>query len=453
MIRFLPLLFCALPVFGEAALRIVTFQSDATPGLGTPLCFALVQPGKQIDHSLTARGIVIYADKPIVLAAVDWVGIGNEGHDRWRDALAKAAGTTRDRVTVHVLHQHDAPGYDETAERLAASVGLGGQLFDIEATRRAIDKAAEAIRKAKPQPVTHMSIGKARVEQVASNRRILGPDGKIQYTRMSSCRIPEAIAAPEGTVDPFVYSLGFWNGAKPVASLSYYTTHPQSHYGKGGISWEFVGMARHMREEAVPGAAHIHFNGASGNVAAGKYNDGSPERRPMLADRLAAGMKQAWETAVKQPVKASDVEWRVEPVALPVTARSTIASLRQDLENTSLPAPKRLSAARHLAFHQLRAEGRTIPVNLLRIGQAHVLHLPGELFVEYQLAAQKMRPDVPVLMAAYGDYGPGYIGTAVAYGQGGYETSEVSRTAPEVENVLLAAMQKLLQAKPVPSHP
>lgn len=77
-----------------------------------------------------------------------------------------------------------------------------------------------------------------------------------------------------------------------------------------------------------------------------------------------------------------------------------------------------------------------------------MLHLPGELFVEYQLAAQKMRPDLFVAMAAYGDYAPGYIGTEIAYGQGGYETSErASRVAPEVEGVLMQAMRELLTSE------
>ena len=65
--------------------------------------------------------------------------------------------------------------------------------------------------------------------------------------------------------------------------------------------------------------------------------------------------------------------------------------------------------------------------------------------MEYQLAAQKMRPGSPVLMAAYGDYGPGYIGTAVAYTQGGYETGPVSRVAPGVEEALTRAMRELLK--------
>jgi len=59
-----------------------------------------------------------------------------------------------------------------------------------------------------------------------------------------------------------------------------------------------------------------------------------------------------------------------------------------------------------------------------------------------------MRPDLFVAMAAYGDYGPGYIGTTVAYGEGGYETSQrASNVAPEVEPILMNAMKQLLEVK------
>jgi len=49
-------------------------------------------------------------------------------------------------------------------------------------------------------------------------------------------------------------------------------------------------------------------------------------------------------------------------------------------------------------------------------------------------------------MAAYGDYGPGYIGTALAYKQGGYETgTRASNLAPDVEAVLMDSLRKLLR--------
>jgi hypothetical protein len=48
-------------------------------------------------------------------------------------------------------------------------------------------------------------------------------------------------------------------------------------------------------------------------------------------------------------------------------------------------------------------------------------------------------------MAAYGDYGPGYIGTSDSYPQGGYETGVVSRVTPRAEAILMRAIQELLK--------
>ena len=51
-----------------------------------------------------------------------------------------------------------------------------------------------------------------------------------------------------------------------------------------------------------------------------------------------------------------------------------------------------------------------------------------------------------VWMAAYGDYATGYIGTEIAYSQGGYELqASSSNTSPQVEKVLMAAMHHLLE--------
>jgi hypothetical protein len=282
------------------------------------------------------------------------------------------------------------------------------------------------------------------VEKVASNRRLLGADGRVAIVRLSSSKKPEAQAAPEGTIDPLVRLVSLWNGDRALAVLTYYATHPQSYYGQGFVNWDFVGMAREMRAEALPGVPHIHFDGAGGNVAAGKYTDGTPDKRPLLASRLADGMKLAWDSQKKAPLSAEDVRWTVEPVALPVRDTLKEDELTAKLTDTKQKLPDRIRSARDLIFMRRMNGGHRIPIACLQLGPARVLHLPGELFVEYQIAAQQMRPDDFVAMAAYGDYGPGYIGTEIAYGQGGYETGIVSRVAPQVEKVLMDAMKKLL---------
>jgi len=138
-------------------------------------------------------------------------------HDAWRDALAGAVGTTRDRVAVHVVHQHDTPGVDDSTETILAQHGLAGALFDVEPAKEAIRRVADAAREAAEhfQRVTHVGIGRGKVEKVASNRRILGPDGKCIATRMSSCRDEATRAEPEGIVDPYVRLLTFWMANGP----------------------------------------------------------------------------------------------------------------------------------------------------------------------------------------------------------------------------------------------
>ncbi|MGI6418626.1 MAG: hypothetical protein ACOX1P_23505 [Thermoguttaceae bacterium] len=438
------------PAASGSALKIATFQADVTPPLGSPLCHGSVAPAKEIVDRLSARGIVLIGSgEPIVLCAVDWVAISNEGHDAFRQSLAEAVGTSPERVAVHTVHQHDTPGVDFTTEAILAAHGIGGAMFDPEVAREAIARSAAAAQRSLTGavPISHVGYGRGRVAEVASNRRILGPDGKCVMTRMSSCRNEAARAAPEGTIDADVRLVSFWAGQRPIASLTYYACHPQSYYGRGGVSYDFMGMARAMREREVPDALHVHFDGAGGNVAAGKYNDGSPENRPILAARLAAGMKAAWESQQKVPISAGQVDWKVVPVSLPLRGELVEDSLAKGVADASLDVKARVRLARDLAWARRMKSGHEIPLACLRLGPVCIVHMPGELCVEYQLAAQKMRPELFVCMAAYGDDGMGYICTQIAYSQGGYETGRVSRVAPQVEAVLTEAMDRLMPAQ------
>src|SRR4051794_1713528 len=459
---------CALVACGVQAvdLRVATFKVDVTPPPGSPLCDGLVPPATGMNDPLSARGIVLQADKqpPLVMVAFDWVGIGNEGHDAFRKAIAEACKTPIDRVCIHTLHQHDAPGCDFLAEKIAAEAGIPNQLFPVEFTREATRRVAAAAAKAEShlETVTDVGYGKGLVEKVASNRRILGPDGKMKYARMSASKDPAGRELPEGLIDPNVRMVSFWNKDRPIAVLTYYATHPQSYYYTGKCSADFVGMARDEAETAEKPGLHIHFNGAGGNVAAGKYNDGTHAMRPVLAHRLAEGMTRAWDDTKKVPAGDLSFDWATRDVALPVGEWYDEKEQTKTLHDESQKLVPRLRAARNIAWAERVSEGHKITIGRLRIASPSpsgrglgegassidILQMPGELFVEYQLAAQKMRPDAFVCMAAYGDYGPGYIGTAIAYTQGGYETgfsTPVSRVSPRVESVLIDALHELLQ--------
>src|SRR2546422_453426 len=214
-----------------STLQIATFDVDATPPVGSLMAYDPVT--NHGDLGLRARGIVVLgAGEPIVLCAVDWIGIANEGHDAFRDALARAAGTSPRRVAVHTLHQHDAPDCDFSAERIHKEAGLDPRQYDGRFQRQVISNLEAAVRESltRAQPVTHLGLGEARVEKVASNRRILGPDGKVRATRWTATADPAVRAEPEGTIDPIVSLVSLWNGERPGAGFSYFAAHPPRYY-------------------------------------------------------------------------------------------------------------------------------------------------------------------------------------------------------------------------------
>ncbi len=327
---------------------------------------------------------------------------------------------------------------------------MSGAEFDPKFAHEAIDRAAAAAHDAlgRLEPVTHIGAGQAKVEKVASTRRCMGPDGKVAFVRYTACNDPKWRAYPEGMIDPYMKAVSFFNGDKPLVIVTYYATHPQSYYGNGRISCDFPGLGRNQFEADVPSAAHIHFNGAGGNIGAGKYNDGSKKMRPILADRMAAGMKAAWEATEEFPLDDLPIQWDTREVRLPPATHLEEHALLTMMDDKDGKTLDRVWAVRGLAWLRRCQNPDAPPITLsrLRIGKVDLLHLPGELFVEYQLAAQNMRPDSFVCTAAYGDYAPGYIGLAKSYAEGGYETSErASRVAPAVEPVLMKAIAELMK--------
>jgi hypothetical protein len=85
---------------------------------------------------------------------------------------------------------------------------------------------------------------------------------------------------------------------------------------------------------------------------------------------------------------------------------------------------------------RLRTEaGRPIDLPVLELGPAVLALLPGEAYVEYQLLAQRIRPDAFVMALGYGESATGYIPTAKQLAENDENLGAwywVSETAEEV---------------------
>lgn len=400
-------------------LKLGAFAADITIPLGHRCMGILDTKALRVDDPLEARGFVLLGpDAPVVFVALDWCEVRNGAYDLWRDTLAAAAKTTRQRVLVCSLHQHDAPVIDTEAQSLLDSVGLAGELFDVPFHQACLKDVASAVTRAvaSAKPVTHIAIGQTAVEKIASNRRLVLADGTVCYDRYSRTvpDSPQALADP-GEIDPNLKSIRFHCGDETLAVLSSYATHPMSYYGQGGVSADFVGLARRRRQLETPGTMQIYASGCSGDITAGKYNDGSPHSRGVLTDRLYQAMVRASEKTAAH--KINKFVFRCDSFDLPFHEgepfqRDTMIAV---LKNDKASTRDRILAAMGLASLNRIERGQSIDLPCLDLGPAQVVILPGESFVGYQLMAQRIRPDSFVMAIGYGECWTGYVPTQRAF--------------------------------------
>lgn len=432
----------------QGRISVATFAADITPPVGHPLCAGWYPSASGITDRLSALGVILTGEeKPVVLCALDWSLLGNREHLRWRQAIAAAVGTDPDRVAVQCIHAHNAPGPDREAQDLLDKAGFKDLIMAGDWCEKARDRVAESARAAlaTSRPCTHIATSQACVEKVASNRRVMGADGRVKAVRLTATKDPAIRAEPEGTIDPSLKTISFWNDSTKLAVLHYYAVHPISFDRDGLVTPDFVGLARNRRRDEDGGVPHIYFTGCAGNITAGKYNDGNPANRPVLANRVFRAMVASEQDARRTPLTAWT--WRVKPVVLPPRDDMNEARLNEQIRAAGTSGEQRVRAALMLSY--LGRKDLSIPVTCLHLGNdVCILNLPGEAFIEYQLDAQACRPDAFVAVAGYGDLGPVYITLERSFAEGGYEPTDAF-VSGKSEAILRKAIREVLMTKDI----
>ena len=339
-----------------------------------------------------AVGVVLLGmGEPVVLCAVDWCGLRNDAHLAWRQALAGGrphdAGERGRPVRPSAQRPVRRRRGREADRRRQRPAVARPEVLRPGGGRRRPRPSRQSL--AKTAPFTHVGIGQAKVEQVASNRRILGADGKVKFTRTSATKDPKVRDEPEGLIDPWLKTLSFWNDAQPLAALHYYATHPMSYYGDGRCRRDFCGLARQKRQDEDAKVFQVYFTGCAGNVTAGKYNDGAKENRPVLRDRIHDAMTAAWKATKRQPVEGW--EWRVEPVKLPPRDGSQLrrGASKKVLEDEKQTKARRNNAAFQLAW--LKRVERPIDLTCLDFGPVPRAAPAGRAVHRVPAQAQELR--------------------------------------------------------------
>jgi hypothetical protein len=105
----------------------------------------------------------------------------------------------------------------------------------------------------------------------------------------------------------------------------------------------------------------------------------------------------------------------------------------------------RCLAALGLSWRKRCDAGKPIDLAVVDFGSAAFGLLPAESYVEFQLAAQELRPDEFVVVAGYGECGPGYIPIERAWKEQDSNLSDWCWVAEGSERRMRYALARLLR--------
>jgi hypothetical protein len=422
-------------------LKLATFRVDCTPPVGCGAPLGAGEPMTGVRDPLYLRGFILDSEgERAVVASLDYCGLMNRAYDELVRALAEGTGVATDHVVVHCIHQHDAPLMNFEAESL-----LGLEVYPKDWWQGVQDACGRGAREAVTamRPVVEVGHAETRLHGYASNRRIMGSDGKVRGMRWSRCGDPDLKREPVGVIDPMLRTVAFRDEAgEGVASMSFYATHPQVSNGRGIYSADAPGEAMRLLGDGQGAAMHAFFTGAGGNVTAGKYSSPDDLEGNLLAfgERLAEGIQR--NLRAMQWEAADTCEWLTADFPFP----------RQQRDRESMKAAIAAAEPGHgdrfvqaAVLSSLDYDGnRAYPLRLLRVGGVRLLFLAGELFVEYQIFAQSLIPDEFIGVAGNCSDNFLYLPLEEHFGEGGYETSTFCWCTPEFERFFKSAVAGML---------
>jgi hypothetical protein len=420
-------------------LNIAIFEVDCTPPLGAPVGLNVNSSAREIRDPLFARGLIF--DDGTTRAAVvslDYCALVHSAYEDLRNAISRAVLAIPENVVIHCIHQHDAPLLDFEAARYVP--GFDPSKFDW--WPKVISKCAERAEKALDKFIQINQVGYAAspVIDYASNRRVKMPEGSIK-TRWSRSSDDYLLNAPEGIIDRMLKTVAFKApDDKIIASMSFYATHPQVANTGDKFSADAPGEAVRLISEKY--GFNAFFTGAGGNITAGKYAsyDDPEGNLEQFGKKLANAITSNFDTMNWQTVDA--LHWSTTSFQFPERFAT-----RDELNQCLAENPGDINAMALLGTKDFDQNPQYV-ISKLQIGNAEIVFLPGEPFVEYQLFINSMRPESFIAVAANCRDDFFYLPLAESFSEpNGYETNHFCRTDERFETEFKKAVQAFLANK------
>jgi putative membrane-bound dehydrogenase-like protein len=441
-----------------------------------------VEPATQSDDALTNESQQAAKSRPAggtytVLVTVDNCGVPLEMTEAVYERVAARYNIPRQNFAISCTHSHSAPWLQGFAPNIFAEIpddhAAHLAQYENELTDKLVDVVEKAIASQRPG---HLSYGFGEAG-FAMNRRALANGKWSGFGEV-----------PDGPTDKRVPVLAAYDvEGKLIAVLANYACHCTTETGDfNQISGDWAGFAADMLEADHPGAVALIAIGcgADANPSPRGTHEQAKLHGRTLADEvtriLASGRASALRDHAPDASKTEQEQNALggltpnrSPNALlhPLNPAILCNMARIDLPLGPIPSRETweqqakepgVTGSRARYFLQMLDEGQPIPTTIPDYpvqtwcfgDDLAMVFLGGEVVVDYSIRMNDMFDSDRLWINAYSNDVPCYIASARILREGGYECDSSmlfyrrpTRLAPEAEDVLCDAVQKIMPHK------
>jgi hypothetical protein len=439
----------------DRSLRVGAAKVSITPPVGIAMGGYGARRGvsQGVHDALEARALVASAGGDrIAVVLCDLVSLDVDTLRRVRERAAQVTDIPPDHLLVAVTHTHSGPAYASLVARyLSGLPAAAGDVrfpdWEAELPERNVGAVQQAAKHLVP---ARLAVGTAQA-RVGVHRRLPDALGGVRLH-----------PNPDGPIDPDITALRFDDlTGRAIATLVQHACHPVVLCEDNlQLSGDFPHVVRGALETSGHGLT-LYASGACGNINPRRRGDFEAARA--IGEEIARAAAQALVGAerTRPDVVAgarTTVPLRLKAMAQMSAADRYLAAAEHALEGHADPdnfegrrlreevlrarqQERRLRSLFQRADALGAADGRIdATVQALRIGPVVLLGLPGEVFVELGQALKRRVPWAQRVVMGYANEPIGYVPTAAAYGEGGYEVESALIASGGGEAIVDAAV-------------
>lgn len=404
---------------------------DVTPPLGSALAgyFHIRESVGILDPIYLNAVVVEVGEERIAVITGDFLSMYLTQATEIRNFVAAETGIPAQHILMQCLHQHTSVTAGNTPDFYREN--LKRKYADV--LRLALDDLAECT----------VTVGeKEASEPISFIRRFRMKDGTVQTN--PGCLNPE-IDHPLGEADNTVRLVRFRREEKGDIAMVGFQTHPDT-LGGHRFSADWPGFVRRTVEKELEaeGVHCILLNGCQGDTnhidtSRPKPPVSTAERYQKVARRMgeivARAALELWDEG--KPVAEGPISGEVSLHAIPSNLEGVElieeAKEIQRLLAAKLPTPRPLNLAERGRYARIsRMENlalfQKVNVTMVAFGKIAIVGYAGEPFTEYADVLREAFPELFILTACNCNGAQGYLPSAAAFEEGGYEANSSSFT-------------------------